>query len=74
LRRRAPAKSLVQGVQEGIDFLLGLFARVAVALLHEANEFLAPALDPIELVAGELAPGIESDIRRATSGSIGDMA
>ena len=42
--------------QPGINVLLGLFLRGAVALLKAASQFLALALDDVEIIVGQLAP------------------
>src|SRR5262245_41165124 len=43
-------------LQPGVDFLLSLVLGVTVTLLQTSGEFLALALDDVEIVVGELAP------------------
>ncbi len=41
---------------EALDFALGIVASLAVALLNGAYELVAAALDPVEVVIGQVAP------------------
>src|SRR5262249_46078124 len=52
-RSTAPLRRLLHPV---VDRLLGLLLLIAVALLQAAGEFLALAVDDIDVVVGELAP------------------
>src|SRR5262245_3951280 len=49
-------RRLVNRVQPAVDCALGLVPGVAVALLQAAGEFLAPALNNVQVIVGELAP------------------
>src|ERR1051325_3533043 len=52
-KRTAPLRRLLHPI---VDRFLGLLLLVAVALLQAAGEFLALAVDEIDVVVGELAP------------------
>lgn len=54
--RRPRERELVQLRQPAVDFALGLVAREAVFLLHEADQAITSAGDLIDLIVGQLSP------------------
>src|SRR5438132_12286466 len=54
-RHSIPSRSM-GGLQPSVDLALGLVLGEAVTLLQSSGQFLALALDHIEVIVGELAP------------------